>query len=128
MKKVKGKIGIARRRNSLSNKDTVVEDFGSVVTGLSGVDMEAKVYDTYRHVGGVREVKEEEVRYESTYNIDENKKAAEEAVKALEVDGWVGRVSDATNSHRMYRVEEGTMAAKVTFSRYLDSDRKVIED
>lgn len=89
-------------------------DFTLALTG-SGAECEYELRGA-ENVGKAQEVKHEEV-FVSESDFGERKTAAMAAVKALESDGWTGRVSNALNHHMLVRYEEGGAVYKVLYTR-----------
>lgn len=89
-------------------------DFALALTG-SGAECEYELRGA-ENVGKTKEVKHEEV-FVPKSDFGKRRTAAMAAVKALESDGWIGRVSNALNHHRQVRNEEGGTVYDVTYTR-----------
>ena len=95
------------------------KDFAKALTGLSHVACEFDLYT--KNVGKRREVKKERVCVPCV-GFARREKAAADAVMALNVDGWIGRLEDAVNQHRFIeRTEEGRWYS-VSYVRFVDDD------
>lgn len=95
---------------------TTTNDLMLALTGLGFVDVEFEL--TAANVGKRHQHKTEEVFVpESAFSKRE--KVAAAAVRALENDGWVGRVEDALNHHCYIRGAEGGGIYRVVYYRWV---------
>ena len=92
-----------------------MEQWGKLVTAHSQVDDVPAVL-TPDLVGMKLEVKTEKVPLPvvDSYERDVRRAAYKEAIRPFEVDGWVGRVDDTLNHHK---ISKGV--ASVAFRRYV---------
>lgn len=68
-------------------------------------------------IGMYHEHKEELVTFEGEYT--NRKSAANKAIQALEVDGWIGNRSDASNGHRVVSRDGNSVTARIGFHRFV---------
>lgn len=91
-------------------------DFTAAVVGRAGQPCEFEL--AAEQVGLIHQHKKEEV-FVPDGEWATRKERAAEAVKALEIDGWVGRGDDALNQHRLAKRENQGAWYSVTFVRYI---------
>jgi hypothetical protein len=132
---MKGKITITRTQNNREDPriihiqiedgsssariiDLVMtpEDFGNAITGLVMQECEYQLTNADK-VGKVREVKTEIVPVPVDWFI-RGSGAPPALLKPYEVDGWLGRAEDLTNSHN----RTGNGGYRVVFVRYVDAE------
>ena len=92
------------------------EDFTRAVMGRGEIPCEFSL--TADKVGLIRQHKEEEI-FVPDGEFATRKKRATEAVKALEIDGWIGRGEDALNQHRLVKRKGQGAWYRVTFVRHV---------
>lgn len=95
-------------------------DFAEAITGLGHTDCNF-ILRGLDGVGKTRETKSEKVFVPCTTFGGERKEAAAKAIAKYEVDGWVGRVRDATNQHRITKHTDDGYYATVHFSRLVET-------
>ena len=93
------------------------KDFARALTGRGDIPCEFSL--TADKVGLVHQYRKELV-FVSGGEFATRKERAAEAVKALEIDGWMGRVNDALNQHRVRKREKQGAWYSVSFVRYVE--------
>lgn len=142
MSKLSGNITISRTSSSVEPFDSIniriaddasgvqfvelrlsLDDFAKLICGQSNIHGDMIVRGL-ENIGMVREVKTEDVLISTNCSYDERPVLAAQAIKSLEVDGWVGRLEDAANSHRMikYLPEHKAELSSITFVRFVDKE------
>lgn len=113
------RIEINDASNGIRVVDAVVQlaDFAQAITGLYRVPCTGTLYAP-ELAGMVRETKTEHVLVRDPFGKDRERRVAE-AVARFEVDGWRGRVSDATNSHCRVSVDTEGCTYKVHYVRFV---------
>jgi len=92
------------------------EDFTRALTGRGEIPCEFSL--TAGRVGFIHQHKSEQV-FIPDGEFATRKERAAEAVKAIEMDGWIGRGEDALNQHRLTKRENQGAWYSVTFVRYI---------
>ena len=97
-----------------------LEDFAKAITGQGGIPCRVEVRGLHL-VGKRRENKTEQV-FVPDGPFETREARAKAAVAEHEVDGWRGRVGDATNSHNRISGgrDEGGYRMRVVFTRWVD--------
>lgn len=91
-------------------------DFTAAVVGRAGQPCEFELATD--QVGLIHQHKSEQV-FIPEGEFATRKQRAAAAVKALSIDGWVGRSEDALNQHRLVKYEDQGAWYSVTFVRYV---------
>jgi len=102
------------------------EDFAYALLGLGNVDCQFELTPKYVDMVYQHEIRQVFVPSGEFRTI---RQRADDAVKALEGDGWTGRFQDAMNHHQLIERTEGGELYSVLYSRYVeDRDNKNTEE
>lgn len=93
------------------------KSFAEALTGLGYRPCKVEIVNI-EDVGKKREHKQVEVYFPIFYGVKIST-IAMNAMKAFEIDGWLGDESDLKNSHRWIKGPDGGHGARVSFTRFV---------